>query len=222
MPEQDQQSAEQGQEQQGVGQQGIEQQAPVPPPPGQPEMSGRTMILIAGIASVAAVGVLGLSLLFGGSSGGSNGTTGDTPQTEAVSVTTLPTAPVAVPKVVGLSSNAAINHLAAQRIPLGAVIRVPSYRSAGTVVRSYPTGGSNVAPGNPVTLYVSAGQGGSVTGSQVTIPYFIGLNEQQARSTAASMGLDVSVTGSGATVGGQQPAPGSMQPRGSSVTLTLH
>jgi len=200
----------------------LDPQAQEEPPAPQQEMSGRTMIMIAGIASVAAVGVLGLSLLFGGSGSGSGDGTSDTPQTETVSVTTLPTGPVAVPRVVGLSSNAAINHLAAQRIPLGAVIRVPSYRSAGTVVRSYPTGGTSVAPAAPVTLYVSAGQGGSVTGSQVTIPYFIGLDEQQARSTAASMGLEVSVTGSGRTVGGQQPAPGSIQARGSSITLNLH
>jgi beta-lactam-binding protein with PASTA domain len=184
------------------------------------EMSGRTMLLIAGIASVAAVGVLGVSLLFGGSSNSTDST--DTPKTETVSVTTLPTSPVAVPKVVGLSSNTAINHLAAQRIPLGAVIRVPSYRSAGTVVRSYPSGGTTVKPGAPVTLYVSAGQGGSVTGSQITVPYFIGLNEQQARSTAAGLGLEVTITGSGPTVAGQQPAPGSTHPRGSSITLTLH
>jgi beta-lactam-binding protein with PASTA domain len=203
MPEQEQQTALEP------------QQAP------EPEMSGRAMFLIAGIASVAAVGVLGISLLFGVSGGGSGDST-DTPQTESVSVTTLPTGPVAVPKVVGLSSNTAINHLAAQRIPLGAVIRVPSFRSAGTVVRSYPVGDTKVAPGAPVTLYVSAGQGGSVTGSQVTIPYFIGLNEQQARSTAAGLGLDVSVTGTGAAVAGQQPAPGTTQPRGSKVTLTLH
>jgi beta-lactam-binding protein with PASTA domain len=128
---------------------------------------------------------------------------------------------VAVPAVAGLDMAAAVNRLAVRRIPLGGVIRVPSSRNAGLIVRSYPPGGTVVQGGAPVTLYVSAGVGGSVTGTEVTVPYFVGLDQRRARGTAAVLGFRVVVRGSGTTVAAQVPAPGSILPRNATVTLTL-
>ncbi|MFI6522879.1 PASTA domain-containing protein [Spirillospora sp. NPDC050679] len=133
-----------------------------------------------------------------------------------------PAAPAAaVPQVAGLGSMTAVGRLAGRRIPLGALIRVPSSQATGLVLRSHPPAGTQLPPGGAVTLYVSAGQGGAVTGTRVTVPYFIGQSEQQARTSAAGLGLQVAVRGTGGAVTGQGFAPGARLLRGSTVTLTL-
>ncbi|MEW2359930.1 PASTA domain-containing protein [Spirillospora sp. NPDC029432] len=191
---------------------------------GYAEISVRTMLLLGGVSTVVAVAILGLTLLVG--PGGNGGGTAGSPPPDA-SVPRAPVSgaaqgpPVAVPAVAGLDVAAAVNRLAVRRIPLGGVIRVPSSRNAGLVVRSYPRGGTVVQGGAPVTLYVSAGMGGSVAGGEVTVPYLVGLDEQRARGTAAALGLRVAVEGSGAAVAAQRPAPGSVLPRDGTVTLTL-
>ncbi|MFB4314464.1 PASTA domain-containing protein [Actinomadura sp. 21ATH] len=190
---------------------------------GYAEISVRTMLLLGGVSTVVAVAVLGLTLLV--APGGSGGTAGSPPPDASVPRAPVSGAaqgpPVAVPNVAGLDVAAAVNRLAVRRIPLGGVIRVPSSRNAGLVVRSYPGGGTVVRGGAPVTLYVSAGMGGSVTGGEVTVPYLVGLDEQRARGTAAALGLRVAVEGSGTAVAAQRPAPGSVLPRAATVTLTL-
>ncbi|MBW8485446.1 PASTA domain-containing protein [Actinomadura parmotrematis] len=199
--------------------------APRPPEPGSggPEMSRRTMLLLGGVCSVAVLGVLGLTLLVGGAH--ARGGHGGGLETLDASAQAAPAGtaggPVTVPPVAGHGSMTAVARLAARRIPLGALIRVPSSRPAGTVVRSYPAGGSRVAPGLPVTLYVSGGQGGSVTGTRVVVPFFGGRTAEQARATAAGLGLGVRAPAGGGTVTGQAPAPGTVAQRGSVITLTL-
>ncbi|MFG2005228.1 PASTA domain-containing protein [Spirillospora sp. NPDC048911] len=201
-----------------------------PPDEAEPEMSGRAMLLLGGIMSVAVVCVFGLTLLVGGTSQSAEGAPAgglapaqqEQPASPAPSGTGATAAPpVALPTVTGLSTTSAVGRLAAAKIPLGAVIRVPSSQQAGLVVRSYPAGGTTVRSGAPVTLYVSAGQGGSITGNQVAVPYFIGLSEQQARSTAAMLGFQVTLANSGTVVATQQPRPGAVYLRGSTITITL-
>ncbi|MFC9975926.1 PASTA domain-containing protein [Spirillospora sp. NPDC127200] len=213
-------------------------------------MSRRAMLLLGGGASVAVASVLGLTLLIGGTKAGPaprdggfaasqesappaarQPTAGPTatasPSTTAspsasAAPSGAPTTPAAaVPQVAGLGSMTAVGRLANRRIPLGALIRVPSSQATGLVLRSHPPAGTPLPPGGAVTLYVSAGQGGAVTGTRVTVPYFIGQSEQQARTSAAGLGLQVVVRGTGAAVAGQGFAPGARLPRGSTVTLTL-
>ncbi|RFU38112.1 PASTA domain-containing protein [Actinomadura logoneensis] len=102
--------------------------------------------------------VLGLTLLVGGGPGG-DGPGG--PPVRGTSTGTGGTdGTVTVPPVAGLGARAAVDRLAERHIPVGAVIRVPSSRPSGSVVRSYPADGGPLADGEPVTLYVSAGMGG--------------------------------------------------------------
>ncbi|KAB2345080.1 PASTA domain-containing protein [Actinomadura rudentiformis] len=202
-----------------------------PPDHTEPEMSVRAMVLMAGIMSVAVACVFGLTLLLGGTSpsasrppaGGQAQATpgGQEPPPSPAPTGTSTAPPVTLPAVTGLSTTSAIGQLAARKIPLGAVIRVPSSQSAGLVVRSYPAGGTTVRSDAPVTLYVSAGQGGSITGKEVAVPYFIGVSEQQARSTAAMLGFQITLANTGTVVAGQQPRPGAVYLRGSTITLTM-
>ncbi|GAA2589593.1 PASTA domain-containing protein [Actinomadura fulvescens] len=198
----------------------------------EPEMSGRAMLLLGGTMSVAVVCVFGLTLLLGGTSPSAEGAPAggqapvppaqqEPPPASPAPSGTVTAPPVAIPAVTGLSTTSAVGSLAERRIPVGAVIRVPSSQQAGLVVRSYPASGTSLRSGAPVTLYVSAGQGGSITGNQVAVPYFIGLSEQQARGTAAMLGFQVTVSGTGTVVSVQQPRPGAVYLRGSTVTLTL-
>ncbi|MFI0348988.1 PASTA domain-containing protein [Actinomadura sp. 9N407] len=196
---------------------------------GYTEISVRSMLLLGGISTVAAAAVLGLTLLVvpGGGSVSSPGysppgtASPDAPGPVNGTGPADPAQPVGVPAVAGLDMASAVNRLAVRRIPLGGVIRVPSSQNAGLIVRSYPPGGTVVYGGTPVTLYVSAGMGGSVTGAEATVPYFVGLDQQRARGTAVALGFRVVVRGSGTAVAAQQPAPGSVRPRNATVTLTL-
>lgn len=113
------------------------------------------MLLLGGGATAAAGLVLGLTLLMGGGPGG-DGPAATVTSTQVGRADGL----VTVPPVAGLGARAATERLAGLRIPVGAVIRVPSFRRAGTVVRSYPGDGTVLTEGERVTLYVSAGMGG--------------------------------------------------------------
>ncbi|WP_026414950.1 PASTA domain-containing protein [Actinomadura oligospora] len=128
-------------------------------PEGRPQgIPGRTTLLLGGGATAAAGLVLGLTLLVGGGPGG------DGPGGPATPVTSAQVGRadgrVTVPPVAGLGAEAATARLAERHLPVGAVIRVPSSRPSGRVVRSYPGDGTALAEGEPVTLYVSAGMGG--------------------------------------------------------------
>ncbi|MQY09545.1 PASTA domain-containing protein [Actinomadura macrotermitis] len=207
-----------------------------------PEMSPRAILLLGGGATAAVVVVLALTMLFGGhpsrnssadrpseiqtasaSTAPQPSSSGGTPTTgTAIGPATPPPAvpQATVPQLSGLGSMTAVGRLAARQIPLGSLIRVPSAQPAGLVLRSFPAPGTALTPGMPVTLYVSGGQGGAVTGSRVVVPYFTGLTEEQARIAAGGLGLTVTTTGTG-MVTAQQPAPGTVRLRGSAVTLNL-
>ncbi|MFC4909812.1 PASTA domain-containing protein [Actinomadura gamaensis] len=124
------------------------------------EIPGRTMLLLGGGATVAAGLVLGLTVLVGGGPGGSGGSGPGPGTTVTTTQVGRSEGAITVPPVTGLGSRAATDRLAERHIPVGAVIRVPSSRPSGSVVRSYPEGGTPLAGGEQVTLYVSAGMGG--------------------------------------------------------------
>ncbi|WP_433336986.1 PASTA domain-containing protein [Spirillospora sp. CA-294931] len=180
------------------------------------EMTRRSTVLLAGVGSVLAAAVLGLTLLVGGGTGAA----GRGSDAEA-GTTAFPGGPASVPRLAGLPSMTAAARLAAARVPLGTIIRVPSSRPAGLVVRTYPAAGTPVRAGDRVTLYVSAGRGGSVTGGRVPVPYLAGVTEAQARGAASALGLRIVVRKPGAVVTSQDPAPGTVLPRGSAITLGL-
>ncbi|MCP2336408.1 PASTA domain-containing protein [Actinomadura rupiterrae] len=122
------------------------------------EIPGRTMLLLGGGATAAAGLVLGLTVLVGGRPGGSP--PGGPDATVTTAQVGRAAGAVTVPPVAGLAVRSATDRLAERRLPVGAVIKVPSSRASGLVVRSYPEGGTPVTAGRQVTLYVSAGMGG--------------------------------------------------------------
>lgn len=189
--------------------------------PEPPEMSGRAMLLLGGGTSLGAVAVLGLTLLVGGA-GGAGGDREDASASPVARTRAQPPgAQVVVPRVAGLPSMTAVSRLTERRVPLGSVIRVPSSRPAGLVLRSYPEAGAALGAGGQVSLYVSAGLGGTVTGGRVVVPYFIGLSVPQARGAAAGLGLRVAVLSGTAAVAAQDPAPGTVARRGATVMVRL-
>jgi hypothetical protein len=194
------------------------------------EMSTRAMLLLGCGSTLATAAVLALSLLFG--IGGkatrvaqpqpvgvtavpaSGGAGPSTPATPGVS---QPAAPVVVPALVGVDSMTATGQLANLRLSVAAVIRVPSALVRGQVVRTYPAAGASVPAGGHVTLYVS----GTATGTRVAVPYLIGVSAEQARSTAAQIGLQLVILQGTTTVYAQTPNPGAIAARGSVLFVSL-
>lgn len=119
------------------------------------EVPGRTMLLLGGGATAAAGLVLGLTLLMNGGPGGpGDGGPGSTVTSAQVG---RADGRVTVPPVAGLGERAATARLSERHLVVGAVIKVPSSRPSGSVVRCYPEDGSVLLDGEQVTLYVSAG-----------------------------------------------------------------
>lgn len=126
---------------------------------------------------------------------------------------------VAVPRVVGLRTDAATEQL--RKAKLGADTRdVFADRPAGIVVRQRPTPGQEVADGSRVLLEVSKGP------QPAPVPSVIGTNEQDAaaRLEAAGFGAivyDVPAADPKGTVVAQAPKPGEEAPRGSRVRINV-
>ncbi|MFI6600646.1 PASTA domain-containing protein [Nonomuraea sp. NPDC050536] len=80
-----------------------------------------------------------------------------------------------------------------------------------------PAAGTKVDPGSTVTLQLRA-----PTPTGVTVPDLSGLSESTARKRLEDLGLTL-VVGSGSTgeISAQDPSPGTVVDRGSSVTVTL-
>jgi hypothetical protein len=198
---------------------------------GDPDMSGRMMLVLGGIMTVGVIAVLGMTTLVRGGGDASS----DTPARPAAvsqeddggpaESAARParrgaiTAHVAVPPTQGLDQRTARVRLRATGLTVGAVLRVPAALPAGEVVRTDPAAGTGLPVGGRVALFVSTGE---PAGAQVTVPYLRGLDATQARLAAARLGLRVVVTGDAGTVREQTPAPGSMTPRGAEIAVTLH
>jgi len=124
---------------------------------------------------------------------------------------------VKVPSVVGEQETTAQNNLQNKNFRVNVNQDQNSTKPAGTVVRQSPPGGTAVAPGSTVTIWVSGGG--------VPVPSVIGDPEQTAQSILTAAGFTVQVkTEAGpanstpGTVFQQQPANGTA-PKGSAVTI---
>ena len=97
---------------------------------------------------------------------------------------------VRVPDVIGDEQVAATKLLTA--LPLSFVVTVVAEASdvieVGRVVRSEPLGDTAVAPGSPITLYVSSGK------SLITVPNVIGQDGTTSATQLTALGLQVTLT----------------------------
>jgi serine/threonine-protein kinase len=124
-----------------------------------------------------------------------------------------------VPALSGVKMTEATRLLADRKIAIGGLLQIPSNLPAGQVVRTAPESGATIAPGDSVTLYVSAGgQKGGAT--KVIVPFFTGIDMMQAQGVAQELGLTLEVQGTG-RISEQSPAPGTEVARGSVVKVTL-
>jgi eukaryotic-like serine/threonine-protein kinase len=129
---------------------------------------------------------------------------------------------VAVPNVVGLTQQQAVQQLQDHGLRLGTVTQQPSDTlTAGLVISQDPGRDTMVANGDTVDLVVSSGP------QQVSIPTLVGLTQQQAIDALTGAGLVVGTitpkdsdqpTG---TVIAADPKEGTMVDKGSSVALTV-
>jgi eukaryotic-like serine/threonine-protein kinase len=94
-----------------------------------------------------------------------------------------------------------------------------STQASGTVVNQSPSGGTMVAPGSKVILYVSGA---------ATVPNVVGLSQTSAQTSLQSAGFKVNVetaAGPAGTVAGnvwqQNPGQNANAPQGSSVTIIV-
>lgn len=119
---------------------------------------------------------------------------------------------VVVPNVVGLSQDRAEAKLGAADLTLGQVTG-----EGETVEGQTPDAGTEVDPGTPVDLVMSA-----VTPVLVVVPDLIGKSVGQAKEELASAGLELgSASGEGDAVDDQSPLPGVEVPRGTTVDISL-
>lgn len=132
---------------------------------------------------------------------------------------------VRVPDVIGDEQGAASKLLTA--LPLSFVVTIVSESSevieAGRVIRSEPLGDTAVAPGSPITLYVSSGK------ALVTMPNVVGQEGAASATQLAALGLQVTLTeqllAPGDALSGkvlaQSVAAGTGIAPGSSIVLTI-
>ncbi|MCD0448710.1 PASTA domain-containing protein [Actinocorallia sp. API 0066] len=176
-------------------------------PDDPPEMSRRTMVLLAGGMSVGVALVLGVTLLVGG-----DGTTSAARRS----------AEGAVPAVEGKSVQEATRVLAERRLPVGGVPKVPSSLPAGRIVYTAPPAGTPIAEGSPVTLYVSDGSGGGTADvSRMTVPYLVGVDTGHATRVLEALGLRLDPADAKGVVATQDPAPGTEVAAGTTVKVTV-
>jgi serine/threonine-protein kinase len=131
---------------------------------------------------------------------------------------TTSAAAVAVPSVVGLKQNAAVERLNARGLT-PRITTKPSKSPAGVVSAQDPAGGTEVTPHSPVTIVVS--------GSQVVrVPNVVGITTQLAVKRLRASGLSAATTSVASgkpagTVLAQNPAAGTSVAKGSTVSLRV-
>ncbi|MFC4004659.1 PASTA domain-containing protein [Prauserella oleivorans] len=123
--------------------------------------------------------------------------------------------PTPVPQVQGMPRDQAFQALRAAGFePYDAGEEFSADVAAGHVVRTEPGGGATIEAGNRVGVYVS---------NAVEVPSVLGRSARAAQQILAEAGLSAggdSGRGRFSFVVGQDPAPGSRVPRGTTVTLT--
>jgi serine/threonine-protein kinase len=125
-------------------------------------------------------------------------------------------APVAVPDVAGKSPDAAARLVQDRGLTPAQAWEFSDTVANGTVTRSDPPAGTEVAKGSRVTIVISKGQ------DLVAVPDFRGVTVDQATAAAAAAGVQVQAQGvfsGGRKVRAQDPAPGAKVKRGTVVTI---
>ncbi len=131
--------------------------------------------------------------------------------------------PVSVPDVVGMAQGEAEPAIVSVGLSVGNVTRQYSDSvPADHVVSQNPSSGSSVAPGSGVDLVISDGP------APVSVPYVLGMSQNDAESTIVSAGLTVgtvteqySDTVPSGDVTSQSPAFGTFMLPGSEVDLVV-
>jgi eukaryotic-like serine/threonine-protein kinase len=128
-------------------------------------------------------------------------------------------APVAVPNVEGKQENVAQAALENDGFTVSVQTDATSTQPSGTVVNQSPVGGTRVAPGSQVTIFVSGG---------TTVPQLVGLPVSSAVTELQNDGFKVNqITAAGpagttpGNVWQQNPAPNTVQAAGSTVTIYI-
>jgi hypothetical protein len=139
----------------------------------------------------------------------------EVPVGSTVDITVVADGPelVVVPDVVGLDVADASDALAEQGLGLGDRV------GEGDVVRSQnPEAGARVPPGSLVSISLDS----TIPPQLVAVPDLTGLTPEEAGATVAAAGLALGNGADGAgKVQAQDPAPGTLVPVGTAVTLTL-
>lgn len=97
----------------------------------------------------------------------------------------VPTTSFAVPNVVDMSYDRAVETLEAQQLTASRVNEPDETIAQGNVTRTTPDAGTTVAAGQQVTVYVSTGP------DTATVPPLEGISETEARASLAASGLSV-------------------------------
>ena len=131
--------------------------------------------------------------------------------------------PISVPDLVGMTRTQAQAELGNVGLPPGQVVEAASTRPRGEVIRTNPAAGTSVPADTVVVLTVSSGP------ETATVPAVIGLTLAQAETALTNAGFVPSVVnqvvpaddpGIGKVVA-SSPQPGTVQPAGSTVTITV-
>jgi serine/threonine-protein kinase len=132
---------------------------------------------------------------------------------------------IEVPKVTGLTQQAATDLLKSKGLDVGQVVQQASETVAkGTVISQNPNPGARLRKGQPVDITVSSGK------PTAFVPDVIGRTEAEARALITSRGFEVVVTYESPSVScprpsgevcRQDPAGGTEKDKGSTVTIVV-
>jgi serine/threonine-protein kinase len=129
---------------------------------------------------------------------------------------------VSIPSVVGTAQAKAIKRIKRAGLKIGGIQSEPSDTiAAGDATRTDPAAGQQQPVGSSVTLFVSSGK------QKLTVPSVVGETESAARGTLTNDGFQVSTTNQTSstdkpgTVISQSPPAGSLQPKGTTIVLTV-
>lgn len=129
-------------------------------------------------------------------------------------------APVAVPDVNGLDEIEATSRLTAAGLKVTRTLEASSTVAAGSVIRTSPSAGTQVAKDSTVTIVVSSGP------KQATVPDVTDQSQSAATAALKAAGFNVEVTtvtspGSVGKVISQNPSGGTKAEVGTTVTITV-
>ena len=191
--------------------------SPVPTRP-LPRRSSRTAVMVTSLIAAATVLLLGLSCYLASQLGLGAGLLTSITGGQATATPTL----IAVPSVVGLPEDSAIEAIKGKHLKVTSVLQPTTKEPKGSVFDQKPESTDPpVAPGTVVTIYVSAGP------PTVTMPAVIGQKLSDAENTlkAAPYQFQIIVVYKDSpkaqdTIIDQDPLPNAPATNGQTVTLT--